>query len=322
MAMGSLLSCLMQYGILKKVMESVVEPVKKRGVAIIFLIFFGLLLSFSVVFAFSETDQKEWKNQTMLRMSVPYEKSHPIGMAATYFANLVQEESHGELEIAVTYHTEPGSEKEIVTQLQFGGIAFAAVNYFGLCEEIPEINRFIAQYESPGEAQVGFQQQTEAIQEYLSKERLEILSIYRPDYRCIASKQEPVRPGDFSGMKIHATKASALSVYLLKLGAEIENYERTDLLRAVDSGFIDGCEMPLLLYNRAGYDKVMPYVWVYEEFLVPDLLVASTVSLGNLTDEQQKILMKCAQETERYQMEALVQAQKEQENGYWNDGLN
>ena len=97
----------------------------------------------------------------------------------------------GELEIAVTYDTEPGSEKEIVTQLQFGGIAIAAVNYFSLCEAIPEINRFIGTYDTPEEAQAGFQRRAEEIEESLSKERLEILSCYRPDYRCIASKENP-----------------------------------------------------------------------------------------------------------------------------------
>ena len=53
-------------------------------------------------------------------MEVPYEKDHPTGKAAEYFARLVREESGGELQIAVAYNTEPGSEKEIVKQLQFG----------------------------------------------------------------------------------------------------------------------------------------------------------------------------------------------------------
>lgn len=271
--------------------------------------------------ALSNPNQNEWKNQTMLRMSVPYERNHPTGAAAEYFAALVKEESGGALEIAVTYHTEPGSEKEIVTQLQFGGIAVAAVNYFDLCEEIPEINRFIGSYASPEEAQAGFQQQKDEIQEYFSKERMEILSCYRPDYRCIASKAGREEANDFTGFKIHATKASALSVYLLKLGAEIENYERTDLLRAVDSGVVDGSEMPYLLYRRAGYDKVMPDVWIYKDFLVPDLLVASTVSLGNLTDGQQKLLRDCAQKTEEFQAEALIQAQEELEMALKDRGI-
>lgn len=294
---------------------------KRKSAAVIFFISFFLLIYISVFLAFPGAGQKEWKNQTMLRMSVPYERTHPTGMAAEYFAELVKSESKGELEISVTYNTETGSEKEIVTQLQFGGIAIAAVNYFGLCEKIPEINRFVNEYASPEEAKAGYCGKMEEIQEYLSKERIEILSFYQPDYRCIASKREPGVPNDFTGMKIHATKASALSVYLLKMGAEIENLERTDLLKAVDSGFIDGAEMPLLLYNRAGYDKVMPYVWVYDHFLVPDLLVASTVSLGNLTDEQQKLLLRCAQQTEAFQVEALIEAQKGQ-GGLLNHGFN
>lgn len=294
---------------------------KRKSAAVIFFISFFLLIYISVFLAFPGEGQKEWKNQTMLRMSVPYERTHPTGMAAEYFAGLVKSESKGELEISVTYNTETGSEKEIVTQLQFGGIAIAAVNYFGLCEKIPEINRFVNEYASPEEAQAGYCGRMEEIQEYLSKERIEILSFYQPDYRCIASKREPGGPNDFTGMKIHATKASALSVYLLKMGAEIENLERTDLLKAADSGFIDGAEMPLLLYNRAGYDKVMPYVWVYDHFLVPDLLVASTVSLGNLTDEQQKLLLRCAQQTEAFQVEALIEAQKGQ-GGLLNHGFN
>lgn len=282
---------------------------KHRGAAALFTIAFLLLLIISVLFVFQERPQGEWKDQTMLRMEVPYEKDHPTGKAAEYFARLVGEESGGELQISVAYNTEPGSEQEIVKQLQFGGIAFAAVNYFDFCEEIPELNRFIQEYGSPEEAQAGYCGQMEAIGELISKERLEVLSCYRPDYRCIATKEKPAADRDFSGMKIHATKAAALSVSLLGMGAELENFGRTDLLRAVDSGYIDGIEMPLLLYSRAGYDKVMPYVWVYEDFLVPDMLVASTVSLGNLTDEQQKILADCALKTEEFQMEAMEEAQ-------------
>lgn len=312
MEMGSLLSCFKQCVILKSIVERMGDLMKQRGLAVAFLFSLCLLLIISVFFAISGTPEKEWKNQTMLRMSVPYDRNHPTGLAAEYFACLVKAESGGELEISVTYDTEPGNEKEIVAQLQFGGIAVAAVNYFSLCEAIPEINRFIETYDTPEDAQAGYHQKKEQIEEYLSKERLEILSCYRPDYRCIASKEKPEKPGDFTGMKIHAVKASALSVHLLKLGAELENFERTDLLRAVDSGFIDGSEMPLLLYSRAGYDKVMPYVWIYKDFLVPDMLVASTVSLGNLPDEQQKLLLRCAQETEGFQIQAMMEAQKEQ----------
>ena len=285
---------------------------KQRSAAIIFTIGFSLLLMISVLFIFQERPQGEWKNQTMLRMEVPYERDHPTGKAAEYFAGLVGEESHGELQISVAYNTEPGSEKEIVKQLQFGGIAFGAVNYFDFCEDIPELNQFIEAYDSPEESQAGYCEQKEAIGEYLSKERMELLSCYRPDYRCIATKERPAADGAFNGMKIHATKAAALSVYLLGMGAEIESFDRTDLLRAVDSGYMDGIEMPFLLYGRAGYDKVMPYVWVYEEFLVPDMLVASTVSLGNLTDEQQKILTDCALKTEEFQVEALKESQERQ----------
>lgn len=285
---------------------------RQRGAAVIFTISFLILLFLSVLFIFEERAQGEWRNQTMLRMEVPYEKDHPTGKAAEYFARLVSEESGGELEISVVFNTEPGSEKEIVKQLQFGGIAFAAVDFFDFCEDIPELDQFIRGYASPEEAQEGYCSRKDEIGAYLSKERMEMLSCYRPDYRCIATKDRPGMDRDFSGRKIHATKAAALSVFLRRMGAEIESFDRTDLLRAVDSGYIDGIEMPLLLYGRAGYDKVMPYVWIYEDFLVPDMLVASTVSLGNLTDGQQKILMDCAAKTEAFQIEALREAQEKQ----------
>lgn len=294
---------------------------RQRGAAVIFAIAFSLLLIVSVIFVLQGRPQGEWRDQTMLRMAVPYEREHPTGRAAEYFAGLVGEASGGELQIAVVYDTEPGSEKEIVRQLQFGGIAFAAVNFFDICEDIPELDRFILGYDSPEEAQAGYRDQKDEIGGYLSKERLEVLSCYKPDYRCIATKESPGPGQDLSGLKIHATKAAALSVYLLGLGAEIENFGRTDLLRAVDSGYIDGIEMPFLLYGRAGYDKVMPYVRVYEEFLVPDMLVASTVSLGNLTDEQQQILAECAARTEEFQMEALEEAQERQLRSWEEKGV-
>lgn len=151
---------------------------KRRGAAVVFAVLFLLLFLMSALFVFQERDRGEWKNQTMLRMEVPYEKDHPTGRAAAYFAGLVSAESGGELEISVVYNTEPGSEKEIVKQLQFGGIAFAAVNYFDVCEDIPGGNGFITAYASPEEAQDGYSRQKEAIGEILSRERMEILSCY------------------------------------------------------------------------------------------------------------------------------------------------
>ena len=285
---------------------------KQKGIMIVFLISFVILLSVSVFFVFPGRYLREWRNQTMLRMEVPYEKDHPTGKAAAYFATLVREETDGQIEVSVAYSTEPGSVKDVVKQLQFGGIAFTAVNFIDFCEEIPELNRFIGAYTSPEAAQKEYLLQLDEIQGYFSKERMEVLACYRPDYRCIASKEEPCTANDFTGLKIHAAKAATLSAYILNLGAEIENSDRIDLLRAVDSGYIDGSEMPLLMYNRAGFDKVMPYVWVYDDFLIPDILVASTVSLGNLPAQQQKILLECARKTEAFQLEALLEAQQKQ----------
>ena len=285
---------------------------KKKSAVVLFSVAFVFLLSVSVCFAVQGRYRREWNNQTMLRMEVPYEREHPTGRAAEYFAALVSERSGGQMEVAVTYNTKPGSANEIVTQLQFGGIAFAAVSFFDLCEDLPGLDRFVAAYASPEEAQDGYRRQREVIQEELSKERMLMLSCYRPDYRCIAGKREPGPGGEFGGMKIHAAKTAALTVYLVNRGVECENFGRTDLLRAVDSGSIDGCEMPLLLYGRAGYDKVMPYVWIYDEFLVPDMLMASSVSLGNLSDEQRRILQECAELTEDYQVKQLNEAQTRQ----------
>lgn len=285
---------------------------KQKGAMTVFFILMIGFFSAAALFVFAGEYRSAWNDQTMLRMEVAYEKDHPTGKTAAYFAGLVSEASGGQMEIAITYNTKPGSENDILAQLKFGGIALAAVNIFDLCEEIPEMNELITPFQSPEEAQDGYHQQMDVLQDYLAKERMESLSCYRPDYRCIAGNRQQGVAGDFTGMKIHAAQVAVLSEYLVKSGAELESFARTDLVRAVDSGYIDGGEMPLLLYNRAGYDKVMPYVWVYDDFLVPDLLVASTVSLGNLTAGQRRILLECAAKTEQYQIEALKEAQQRQ----------
>lgn len=280
-------------------------------------VFFIALLSAAcmlgaALFLFRDRSGKEWRDRTVLRMEIPYERFHPTALTAEYFSGLVKEKSGGTLEISIIYNPEPGSEKEIVSQLQFGGIALATVNFFDLCEKMPYMNTFLDTYASPDLAQDGFTEKGELIQEYLSRERLEILSYYKPDFRCVATRKQPERPGDFTGMKLHAQKAASLSLYLLGLGADLEHYDRTNLLRAIDSGLVDGSEMPLLLYGRMGYDSAMPYVWVYEEFFVPDVLVASTVSLLNLTDEQRTVLADSARETMQYQADALGEAHRGQ----------
>lgn len=255
------------------------------------------------------------KNQSgseiILRMAVPYTDDHPSALTASHFADLVHTQTDGRIRIQVYTGSRLGNEEETIKQLEFGGIAFSTVCTLALEEEAV----FLENY--PKTSQSGPGCLVLPKNEILNEAKLEPLAILQPDLRCIANKQRPLTTSDIHAfpsrkrLAIQAHKSSILAKHLTSLGLFAVQSEEEDLAGSLNYGYIDGVELTLTEYTASNLSGLLPYLSVTEGLLAPDLILASQVSMGNLTAEDQNLIRSCAADAARYQ-ETLLKTRQEE----------
>jgi len=67
-------------------------------------------------------------------------QNYPSSLGGERFAQLVKERTEGKVVIQVKYAGEYGTDEEVVSQMQFGGIDFARVSLAVIADEVPVLN--------------------------------------------------------------------------------------------------------------------------------------------------------------------------------------
>ena len=67
-------------------------------------------------------------------------QNYPTSLGGERFAELVKERTEGKVIIQVKYAGEYGTDEEVVSQMQFGGIDFARISLAVIADEIPMLN--------------------------------------------------------------------------------------------------------------------------------------------------------------------------------------
>ena len=231
---------------------------------------------------------------TVLRLSCYASKTHPSAMTAEYFASLVESQTDGRIHIQVVPSGELGGEMEAMEQMSFGGIAFAIVNCLSM---------------EDGMLAAGGDGTLVPDRSALGMRRVDMLCSFAPDYRCIANSKELITSdAQCAGLNIGAHTSGILTERLASLGMNALLYAG-DVVGSVYYGYLEALEVPLMVYATEDYDKTLPNLSLFAGPASPDVLLASQVSMGGLTAEDQKIIRACAAKAVQYQKTILRELQ-------------
>ena len=86
--------------------------------------------------ASTETNEPEF----VLTYAENQAQNYPTSLGGERFAELVKERTEGKVIIQVKYAGEYGTDEEVVSQMQFGGIDFARVSLAVIADEVPVLN--------------------------------------------------------------------------------------------------------------------------------------------------------------------------------------
>lgn len=241
-------------------------------------------------------------------------EDYPTTMGAKKFAELVKERTKGKIIIQIKAGGQMGDEKSVIRQMQFGGIDFARISLTTMSDLIPRMNILQMPYlyeDSEHMWRVLDGDIGEEFLELFAAVDLVALSWYDAGARSFYSKSRAIRSvKDIQGMMIRVQESALMEDMVRALGGIPYTNVYSAVYSAFETGEIDAAENNWPSYESSGHWKVAGYFTVDEHTRVPEVQLISQHTWGKLSEEYQKIIRECAEESALYERELWSEREK------------
>jgi len=236
-------------------------------------------------------------------------RDYPTTQGLFKFSELIKERSNGEIVIDVKYGGQLGKgEKEIIEQVQFGALDLARVSLSPVTEFMPALEAFGLPYiwaDAHHMWKVLNGPTGRKLLKDLEKYRFYGLAYYESGARSFYNAKKEIHcVEDLRGMKIRVQKSKLMIDLVNALGANATPIAFGEVYDAISKGVIDGAENNWPSYESTGHYEVAEYYTLDNHTRVPELLLASKISLDKkLNPEQIELVMKTASDTQEFVIE-------------------
>ena len=253
----------------------------------------------------------------ILRLAEWHGVDYPTTQGDYEFAGLVEHRSNGRIKIEVYPGAQLGDERAIIEQVQFGAIDFARVSISPLAAfsdnfnalQMPYLYRSSDHMWNVLNSKVG-----DSFLASLAPAGFYGLSWFDAGARSFYNSVRPVESvEDLDGLKIRVQE-SALMVGLVEaLGAVATPMPFSEVYSAIQTGVIDGAENNWPSYYSTSHYEVAKYFTIDEHTRVPEITIASKMTMDKLSKADQELIMKAAKDSMAFQIKTWAAYEKEAE---------
>jgi len=281
------------------------------------------VLAFSLVFTtvFANGNQESSSGATdkriTLRLADNQPDDYPTVQGCKEFARLVKERTNGRITIEVYPSAQLGDAKSAIEQVQFGGIDFTRTSISPMASFSPELDvlqmpylyRDAEHYWNVLNGEIG-----EHFLKSVEKDGFVGLVYIDAGARSFYNTRRPIYSvADMKGMKIRVQE-SALMVNMIKaLGAVPTVIAYGDVYSALQTGVIDGAENNWPSYASSAHFEVARYFSIDEHTRVPEMIIASKITMDKLSAEDQAIIKQAARDSQAFEIAAWAEYEKKSE---------
>ncbi|RKX75320.1 MAG: TRAP transporter substrate-binding protein [Spirochaetes bacterium] len=278
------------------------------------VVFLLVALLFTGISCTKKEEVTESVETVVLRLAETHGADYPTTQGDYEFARLVEERTDGRIKIEVYPGSQLGEERAVIEQVQFGAIDFTRVSISPLAAFAPDFNALQMPYlyRSP-------EHMWEVLNSPIGDEFLDSLipagfvglSWFDSGARSFYNSVRPIKTvDDLSGLKIRVQE-SALMVGLVEaLGAVATPMPFGEVYSAIQTGVIDGAENNWPSYYSTSHFEVAGYYTLDEHTRVPEITIASKISMDKLSAEDQKIIKQAAKDSMAFQIKAWADYEK------------
>jgi len=270
-----------------------------------FLIGLIALLSIGAVWSGGQQEGAAGAEPMVLRLAETHAADYPTTKGDYYFADLVKERTDGRITIEVYPSSQLGEEKAVIEQVQFGAIDFTRVSISPLAAFSPNFNALQMPYLYRSEEHMWKVLKGDIGKEFLgSLEPANFVGLgwFASGARSFYnSKLEVKTPADLKGMKIRVQQSDLMVNMVNALGAVATPMPFGEVYSGLQTGVIDGAENNWPSYYSTSHYEVAKYYTLDAHTKVPEIIIASKISMDKLSAKDQKIIKQAAWDSMDYQ---------------------
>ncbi|MDD3916170.1 MAG: TRAP transporter substrate-binding protein [Synergistaceae bacterium] len=250
----------------------------------------------------------------LLRLGETHVADYPTTKGNYEFARLVEERTGGRIKIEVYHSSQLGQEKAVIEGVQFGAIDFTRVSISPLSAFAPAFDALQMPYLYRGEEHMWKVLNGSIGEEFLaSLEPANFVGLAWYDSGArnfYNSKKEIKSVADLKGMKIRVQESQLMMGLVSALGAVPTPMPFGEVYSALQTGVIDGAENNWPSYFSTSHYEVAKYFTLDGHTRVPEILIASKISMDKLSKEDQEIIKQAAKDSMPYQIKLWKEFEK------------
>ena len=242
---------------------------------------------------------------TVLRLAETHSADYPTNLGNLEFARLVNERTNGRIQIEVFPGAQLGEERAVIEQVQFGAIDFTRVSISPLSAfsqnfdalQMPFLYRNAEHMWAVLNGPIG-----DEFLDSLTPAGFVGLGWYDSGARSFYNSVRPVRRvADLAGLRIRVQESELMVGLVQALGAVASPMPFGEVYSALQTGVIDGAENNWPSYYSTSHYEVAKYFIVNEHTRVPEIIIASKMSMDRLSAEDQAIIRQAARDSQMFQ---------------------
>lgn len=263
------------------------------------------------------TAPEETGPELILRYADNQPEDYPTTKAAEYFAQLVEERTHGRIRIRLYCDGELGDEVTVLEQVQFGGIDMSRVSAGTYSEYNTEIDVLMLPYLYDDAEHMWRVLDGEIGDMFLTSTRktgVIGLSWFDAGARSFYTRDKITGLADLKGKKIRVQESELMSRMVQCLGAEPMEIQYGDVYSALQTRKIDGAENNMPSYLSMGHYEAAPYFLLDAHSRLPEMQIISTVAwdkIAAVDEDYPTIVAQCARECAQYERQLWNQREQE-----------
>jgi tripartite ATP-independent transporter DctP family solute receptor len=247
-----------------------------------------------------------------LKLAHNLSEDHPVHLGLSKFAELVEERSEGQIMVEIFSNGVLGQEREVLEQLQAGGVDITKVSAASLENFSSQYSVFSLPYVFADEEHFFTSMDSDVVIDLFdstNEEGFVGLTWYDSGARSFYTKDKPImHPDDLKGLKIRVMDSQTQVDMMEALGGAPTPMPYGDIYTALQSGVVDGAESNPTALTTGKHGEVAKTFSFDEHARIPDIAVISSKLWNELTEEERQLLRDAAKESTEYQKQVWAEA--------------
>lgn len=229
------------------------------------------------------------------------------GQGLKKFKELVEKESNGKINVELYGDGQLGNDKSMMEALQMGTLDMTMPSSSPVAEftkaflvyDLPFLFTTTNQVDAVLDGDSG-----KEILKTLNDVNIVGLCYFENGFRNITNSKQPItKMEDLNGLKIR-TMQNPIHLETFKTwGANPIPMAFNEVFTALEQKTLDGQENPNTLIYDAGFYEAQKYLTISRHFYTPYVLMISQKTWNNLSDDDKKLIQKCADEAKTFERE-------------------